>query len=187
MKAVLAIAIAVMLTARCQAQSQGEADLLCGVECLYVGLLVLEIDPGTFSTFVEKCGDVDARGFSLGRLDEIAKEHQANTLLVSTSLENLSRREKPFVCIAHVDQNHYVVIGDADRNGVWIVDPPHEGPVSREVFANRWDGKALLLSRSPLAPEESLNGWPWLRIAIAVGAFLVLWTGWTVWSRRIRS
>lgn len=178
------IAIFLACTPRC-ALSDDARDLshdpLCGVKCLYSGLVALDLQPGEYPSFLEKCGDVDARGFSLGRIEEIAKECGATTLAVNTTLDNLQLRQERFVCIAHVDGTHYVNLGDVDGNQVWVVDPPRDGMIATEVFAKRWDGNALLLARTPLAPEEELRRpvrWGWIMasgaimIGIALGSFL---------------
>ena len=148
-------------------------DPLCGVKCLYSGLVALDLDPGEYPEFVERCGEVDARGFSLGRLEEIARECGASTLAVKTSLRNLQLREERFVCIAHVDRTHFVNLGDANQNQVWVIDPPQEGLISTEVFAKRWDGNALLLSRAPLTPEVELHRPLWWGWFIAGGVAVV--------------
>ncbi len=137
-------------------------DPLCGAKCLYTGLVALELDPGSYSTFIENCGDVEARGFSLGQLDEFAKQHGATTLAVQTTFENLKLRRERFVCIAHVDGNHFVNVGDVNDNSVWVINPPQEGSMALELFAKRWNGQALLLARSALVPEEELQQpWRW--------------------------
>lgn len=173
-----------MLSLQSHAEERQETELLCGVRCLYMGLLAMEIDPGRFADFIEKCGVADARGYSVGRLEEIARQHGAETLLVKTTIDNLRLRPTPFVCIAHVDGNHFVIIGDVDDSEVWIVDPPREGGIAKELFVKRWDGTALLLSRSPLASEESLARWPWAKMAWVAGIGLVLAAGWSIWKRK---
>ena len=168
----------------CLAQGRSETDLLCGVKCLYTGLLALGVDPGKYSEFITKCGSADARGYSIGRLEEIAKGFGVETLPVQTSLENLQRREGRFVCIAHVDENHFVNIGDVDGNLVWIVDPPRDGPVAVDVFAQKWKGTALLLSRVPLVPENKLR-WSVAGFWWGAAGVLGLAIAW-VWRRRAR-
>lgn len=162
-----------------------QKDLLCGVRCLYSGLVALDLKPGDYSEFMQRCGDADTRGYSLGRLEEIARSHGASTLAVNTTLDHLAMREQPFVCIAHVDENHYVNIGDVDANQVWVIDPPRDGMISTAVFAKRWDGYALLLSRTPLEPEESLRRpwpWKWMMAGGAAAFGLSLWG--FLWKRK---
>jgi len=158
-------------------------DLLCGIKCLYVGLLTLGVEPGKYGDFVEKHGDIDARGMSLGRIDEIARKYQVHTLGVNTSLEDLRRRTGQFVCIAHVDGNHFVNIGDVTDKEVWIVDPPGEGAVARGLFAKRWKGTALLISTSPLEVESS-RFWRWLSMCVTTGGAL---SGLWLWRRARRA
>lgn len=156
-------------------------DILCGARCLYVGLVALGLDPGEYSDFLEKCGKVDPRGFSIGQLEEIAKKHGARTLAVKTTLENLKLREGPFVCIAHIDGDHFVNVGDISDNMVWVINPPQESSVSCEVFKKRWEGIALLLSQSELVREEDLrqpDTRKWWLISVSVLMGIVSWKCW---------
>lgn len=163
---------------------------LCGPECLYTSLVALGVDPGTYSSFLERIGGPDARGTSLGRLGEIAREFNLSTLEVETSLENLRARRggQPFSCIAHVDGNHFVLVGDVDAKSVWSIDPPREGLVAAPVFQQRWKGHALLLSRTALTPEEDLSRaggfrFGWLAL-IAAGAIVAGGLSYWTWRRR---
>jgi ABC-type bacteriocin/lantibiotic exporter with double-glycine peptidase domain len=167
---------------------RADPNPLCGPECLYTALLTLKVDPGNYADFLDKVGDVDARGTSLGRLAELAAEYGVSTLAVETSLENLRRRQAgpPFACIAHVDGDHFVLIGAVEDKAVWTINPPGEGLVAAPAFAQRWNGQALLLSLSPLVPEEQLPapGTRWLSWAIAIAAGAVLMVGvWKLASR----
>ena len=157
-------------------------DMLCGVKCLYVGLLTLDVDVGSFSDFVDECGTSDARGYSLGQIEEIAKKHGLQTLAVNTTLDNLQAREGQFVCLAYVDGKYFVNIGDVSANEVWFVDPPGDGVVARSLFEKRWDGAALLISKEALQPESSLSRrWRWLGWSVVIiGVVASVWG----WSRR---
>ena len=158
------------------AEDDPEPDLLCGVKCVYVGLISLEVDPGTFSSFVQKCGVPDARGYSIGRLEQVAQSFGVSTLSVQTSLDNLKRRKNPFVCVAHVDGHHFMNLIDANESVVWVIDPPQEKQIAKELFAQRWNGTALLLSRTPLVPEESLRTFPlWIYLPAACGVLVAFW------------
>ncbi len=155
-----------------------DGDMLCGAKCLYTGLVALELDPGEYPEFLEKCGSVQPQGFSIGQLAEVAEKYGAQTLAVQTTLENLKLREERFVCIAHVDGNHFVNVGDVNDSSVWVVNPPVESSVARELFTNRWEGYALLLSKSELVREEDLRqpwGWKWMLGAVGIAAGIVVW------------
>lgn len=161
-------------------------DMLCGVQCLYVGLVALDLDPGSYNEFLEQLDDISVKGYSLGQLAEMAKKHGAQTLAVKTTLENLSLRQERFVCIAHVDGNHFVNIGDVEDGSVWVVNPPGESLVVRSLFEKRWDGSALLLSKTPLVREEDIRRprqWGWIAAGgLCVLGVLVL----AIWSRNRR-
>jgi ABC-type bacteriocin/lantibiotic exporter with double-glycine peptidase domain len=166
-------------------------DPLCGAECLYTALVALDVEPGNYADFLQKAAPTDPRGLSLGRLAELAEERGLSTLLVETSLANLRRRrdEPPFVCLAHVDGDHFLLIGDIQPQTVWTIDPPAEREVAAAVFEQRWRGHALLLSRQPLRPEDELpvaRAWWWLGgPLIAVGG-LMLGVGFFLWRRQRR-
>jgi len=155
-------------------------DPLCGPESLYVGLLGLGVEPGRYGSFLQAFGAVEPRGVSLGRLEETARSFGVETLLVATTLENLARRRAggPFTCVAHVDGDHFVLIGDVEPTKVWIVDPPQAEHVASALFRTRWRGQALLLSQRLLAPEESLRAsgpsW-WLWGAAIIGVAPAAW------------
>jgi ABC-type bacteriocin/lantibiotic exporter with double-glycine peptidase domain len=167
------------------------SDPLCGAECLYTALVALDVEPGNYADFLQQAAPTDPRGLSLGRLAELAEERGLSTLLVETSLANLRRRrdEPPFVCLAHVDGDHFLLIGDIQPQTVWTIDPPAEREVAAAVFQQRWRGHALLLSRQPLRPEAELpvaRDWWWLGgPLIAVGG-LIYGVGFFLWRRQSR-
>jgi ABC-type bacteriocin/lantibiotic exporter with double-glycine peptidase domain len=164
---------------------QAESDPDCGAKCLYTACVSLDIDPGTYRDYLNTIGPINSRGLSLGRLAELAEEQGLSTLVLETSLENLRRRreEPPFACIAHVDGDHFVLIGDVQPEKVWVVDPPAEQEVAAAVFEQRWRGHALLLARHPLRTDAELpqsnQVWPLsLLLATGVGGaglILFLW------------
>jgi ABC-type bacteriocin/lantibiotic exporter with double-glycine peptidase domain len=167
------------------------SDPLCGAECLYTALVALGVDPGNYADFLQTVGPLDPRGLTLGRLAELAEERGLSTFLVETSLKNLRRRydEPPFACLAHVDGDHFLLIGDVQPQTVWTIDPPAESEVAAAVFEKRWRGHALLLSRQPLRPDADLpvprNLWSLNGLVIA-GGCLALGLGFFIWRRSCR-
>jgi ABC-type bacteriocin/lantibiotic exporter with double-glycine peptidase domain len=132
---------------------------LCGPECLYTAMFALDVDPGAYHLFLDRFGNLDERGTTLGRLEEFARERGLYTLTVQTSLKNLQARasEHPFACIAHIDGNHFVLIGDVLPKAVWVTDPPGQSEIAAALFQSRWKGHALLLATHPLLPEEDIH------------------------------
>lgn len=162
------------------AVSAGRADPLCGYNCLYSGLHALDYDPGDYSDFLAKHALADPRGASIGQLDVLAKSFGAQTQAVKTTLDHLKSRQasnERFVCIAHVDGNHFVNIADIDDQGVWIVDPPRDGMIAEALLAKRWSGDAILISREPLMREEDIrlsSPWKWIAGFGAMGGISCL-------------
>jgi ABC-type bacteriocin/lantibiotic exporter with double-glycine peptidase domain len=148
-----------------------DTDPLCGVNCLYTALVALEKDPGTFDSFLQRFEDIQVRGIALGRLAEVAEDFGLSTLAVQTTLEGLALRddERPFVCIAHVENQHFVLIADVQPGSVWVVNPPEREVVAEKLFQERWSGHALLLSTRPQRREEALSRrsqWPIVQIVV---------------------
>lgn len=171
-----------------QAPSTAETDVRCGSYCLYTALKALDVPVGSYAELEEKLGDPGLSGYSLAQLDDAARGYGAHTLGVETSVASLRLRERPFACIAHVDQGHFLLISDVDDALAYIVDPPRQYPLPLDTLRARWDGKALLIARQPLAAEEDLRApWPLARYA-AVGALAlaVVWLTYALMRRRKR-
>ena len=157
--------------------AESQEEMLCGCYSLYVSLVILgEEDIGVDGLYKD-LGVSTAKGYSMHALAECAKKRGFHTLLVDTTLDNLTRRPEPFACIAHVDdQSHFLVItGYEPRSqSATIVDPlPVSGTVKpREVdriaLDSRWKGLALLISREELRAEEDLP-WSWQTSVLAAG------------------
>jgi len=161
----------------------------CGSHCLYVALRALDVPIGSFAELEVKCGPPTTDGYSLGKLDEVAKSYGLHTLGVRTSFENLKLREGRFACIAHLeDPPHFVNFADADDAGsVCVIDPPRTYTAPADTLQMRWKGNALLLSTKPLAPEENLRApWSWREWLVAGGLPLLVIFGVLTW-RRMRS
>lgn len=161
------------LTALMLAADPAEAeDPHCGSHCLYVALRALDIPLTSFEELESKLGPPTAQGYSLGKIEEVARSYGLQTLGVQTSFENLKLRDGRFACIAHLENPpHFVNIADADDAGqVFVIDPPRTYTVPADTLRLRWKGTALLLSAGPLAPEEALRPpWGWRQWLLAIG------------------
>lgn len=149
-------------------------DSLCGLNCLYVAMLAVDRDPGSYAAFIAKNQPVGATWSSLGELEVMAKGAGLHTLAVQTTTQDLARRTGQFACIAHVDGKHFVNVGGVENGGIWVIDPPIDAVVPASVFAQRWKGHALLLSRTPLAPLPASSGWGMGMWGLVIGASLGL-------------
>lgn len=164
-----------------------KVDLRCGSYCLYVGLKALDLPVGSYEDLEERLGQPSPAGYSLGQLDEAARAYGAKTLGVKTGLENLRRRPGRFVCIAHLDKNHFVNVAALDESHAFLVDPPGSSTVPAATLRAVWDGTALLISSEPLLAEEDL---PWeFPVRTMVISLLGILAGGSVWCafRRMRS
>ncbi len=156
-------------------------DASCGSHCLYVSLKALDFDVPPIDQLEARLGPPTAEGYSLARLGEAAQAFGAHTLGVQTNVENLQRRSGRFACIARFPNGHFVNLGGVDEHGrMAVIDPPRSFAVPIDVIAAQWDGTALLISISPLLPEEDLprpsDFRPvWAGVYACGGAALTLW------------
>lgn len=103
-----------------------------------------------------KLSNTSREGSSLSGLSEAAEKIGFRTFGVKTTLPRL-RDNIPFPCIAHWNQNHFVVICKVTRKKVVVADPAH-GIINYtpEEFARGWvsdgndSGILLLLEPTPL-------------------------------------
>ena len=166
-----------------QAPEQG-SDLRCGSFCLYVSLKALDFSVASFEEVEQRLGPPGGVGYSLGQLDEVAKDYGAYTLGVQTSPENLRRRPGRFACIARLDEAHFVNIAEIEDREAYVVDPPRRDfRLPLDTLRARWDGTALLISPDPLVPEEDLpRDFPLLLVLVLVGGGMLAVVGFT-WMR----
>lgn len=152
-----------------------ERDPKCGLHCLYVALKAQD-SPVSLTDLEKKLGPPTGGGYSLGLLQETAGHVGFHTLAVSTSVENLKRRDGRFSCILHLDEHHFACLAGFDGQGqAQIVDPPGEYSLPLETLSSRWSGAALLLSKEPLVAEEDLpRPFPWGAAAWGAGGLVLL-------------
>ena len=119
-------------------------------------------------------------GVSLLGISQAAERLGMRSLAVKLPFEKL-REEVPLPCVAHWDQNHFVVIHKIGRNRIYVADPGKGSMVySYEEFIRGWtarrlqenqkpDGVLLLLEPTPafsstdalMGPDEK-PGWGFL-------------------------
>lgn len=133
----------------------------CGVNCLYLGLTVLgTTDELSLDDMRDRLAP-SGHGNSIAQLSSVANELGFHSLAVSTTLELLQARSRPFVFIAHMKRDHFVLISDASPTSVQMVDPPEASDVPVASFEDAWDGTGLLISNKELESEESLVSRLW--------------------------
>jgi ABC-type bacteriocin/lantibiotic exporter with double-glycine peptidase domain len=169
----------------CAGRAAAEGDPLCGARCIYVALKGLDFDVGEFTAFKARIGAPTPAGYSLSDLAGVAQSYGARTLAVETTLENLALRRERLACIAHVDASHFVLVYDVQPNLVHIMDPPRAAQISPRALLQRWNGRALLVSKSELGAEEDLARWPQATLLGGVAILIVaLSAAGFVWRRR---
>lgn len=102
-------------------------------------------------------------GTSLRGISEAAEKIGFRTLGVKITYQKLAK-EVPFPCIAHWNQNHFVVIYKIKHNTVYIADPGH-GLLryTKEEFCRSWvsnaneEGILLLMEPTPAFYEEEAD------------------------------
>jgi len=135
----------------------------CGVNCLFVGLTVLNSSDELSLSLADLKNRLapKGQGNSLAQLSSIANELGFQALAIKTTIESLQARQRPFVFIAHMKRDHFVLIFDASPTAVQMVDPPESSTVPVASFKDAWDGTGLLISKQELEPEESLVSRLW--------------------------
>ena len=169
------------------AESGKEPDLRCGSYCLYVGLKALDLPVQSFDELEAKLGQPSPAGYSLGQLEEAARGYGVHTLGVQTTVENLQRRPGRFVCIAHLNESHFVNIAAIEERVASIIDPPRRSSVPVDTLRSQWDGTALLISGEPLLAEEDLpRELPWSALLLSIGGAVAVGSAWYM-ARRFLS
>jgi ABC-type bacteriocin/lantibiotic exporter with double-glycine peptidase domain len=168
-----------VLLAAALAPAGNAPDLRCGSYCLFVGLKALDFPVSSFEEIERRLGQpATDTGYSLGQIEAVAKQFGARTLGVRTTPERLARRPGRFVALAHVNTNHFVILGDVGGGTAKVIDPPREYSLPLDTLRGRWDGTALLISREPLVAEEKIGSsfpWGWMAAAGAVAAVVAAW------------
>jgi ABC-type bacteriocin/lantibiotic exporter with double-glycine peptidase domain len=151
----------------------------CGVHCLFVAMKALDSECPITLDALRKSLSPGPRGNSLEQLRAEAERRGFQSAIVRPSLETLAIRSRPFLCIAHLSRGHFVIVKDVAETTVTISDPPLERTLPQETFRTEWSGACLLLARTPLELELSLQRrLYWMRILkMLPGVLAVLVTG----------
>ena len=175
--------VAVVLTGQNapKAATLPRPDVRCGGFCLFVALQALGTGPTTLAELEKGLGPPGPRGYSMRELQVAAERVGVSTLAVETSLANLRFRERPLAVIGLLNDDHYVLISDITTARVTVIDPPRSSDTSLDAFGTVWNGKALLLSRSPLASEQAVKrsriiteSWPIMAVGLGIAASVPL-------------
>lgn len=143
-----------------QIDAHAHADLRCGPNCLYIALRALTLKDVKLKHILDALGPPQDGGYSMSALERVAQRHGAHTLMLRSSLDALRSITEPFVCITLVNNNHWVLIADADSESLTLVDPPRSTVVRRVVFDTLSQGDFLLLGRAPFPPVPPIVAVP---------------------------
>ena len=162
----------------------------CGEFCLRVALPGLDFPTGAADAALESLGVAPAAGHALADLTAAVEAAGGHARAVRTTASNLQTRRdagERFACVAHLDGDHYALLAEfADDGRTRVLDPPRAYWLPPETLAGRWDGTALLVSRSPLRAEENLPGpTPWAWVLVGASVLLAL-AGGLLWRRTAR-
>ena len=134
----------------------------CGVTCLRI--VTKHYGKSVSLQEIRQLSSTTREGSSLLGLSEAAEKFGFRTLAVKVGYERLLE-DAPLPCIAHWNQNHFVVIYKIKKDTVYLADPAHGLlKYTKEDFLKSWksdvnDGILLLLEPTPeFYSENSPNG-----------------------------
>ena len=147
-----------LLASRAPFRVYRQHDLMdCGPSCLRM-IARHHGRHWSLSTLRERC-QIGRGGVSMEGIAEAAESIGLRSLALMLDYEQLSTKV-PLPCIAHWDQNHFVVIVAADAHQVRVADPARgQLRLSREEFVEHWRsrgsrGVVLLLEPTPAFLEH---------------------------------
>lgn len=128
----------------------------CGVNCLFVALHAIDDSCELRLSDLREKYQGRAQGVNLEELVHEARARGYRAMAVATTLAALEARETRFVCIAHLEEGHFVILQGIRGGEVLVVDPPESRVVQRATFSSQWSGACALISATALESEESL-------------------------------
>lgn len=147
----------------------------CGPTCLR--MIAKQYGKMYSLSYLREKSYIDREGVSLRGLCEAAEHIGFRTLPVkvpySGPKQTPSLLEATFPCVAHWDQNHFIVVYKANKDFVWVADPAKgKFKLKRKDFEASWlgnDQRGILLLLEPSAAffdQEDQNsdqgGWSFL-------------------------
>ncbi|MEL7119242.1 MAG: peptidase domain-containing ABC transporter [Bacteroidota bacterium] len=108
--------------------------------------------------YLRELTNINRQGVSLLSISDAAEHIGLQSLAVKTTYSRLAK-DIPLPCIAHWDQNHFVVIFKSSKRHVWIADPrTRKRKITKAEFVKHWSshsengeavGFLLLLEKTP--------------------------------------
>jgi ABC-type bacteriocin/lantibiotic exporter with double-glycine peptidase domain len=164
--------------------------------CLYVALHALDQNCEIQLSQLLEDLNRSHRTDRLVEMKDFAVNAGFKALPVRTSLESLRIRQKPFLFIANVSDQYFVIVSDVSEDMVAVEDPPRSSRVPVAAFNSRWDQSGLLLSTQELEPESLISDRLWwnrfvYRTAVGVASFAgalvlaaIIRIGWRRWTNK---
>lgn len=132
-------------------------DRMCGPKCLLAVCQKLGVG-ASIEELSGLCGYREGSGVSMLGLEQGAKAKGLQCVAMKMSIEELAGLRMP--AIAHLWNNHFIVVERVDPDGVYVDDPPGEGEKqSKERFQNDFSGFVLFVAKdAALLPKPQQNG-----------------------------
>lgn len=88
--------------------------------------------------YLRELTHIDREGVSIASISDAAEHIGLHTLAITTNYDQL-QQEVPLPCVAHWNQQHFVIVYRVTKNYIWIADPEH-GKVSltKDEFIEGW-------------------------------------------------
>ncbi|MBI2842083.1 MAG: hypothetical protein HYX78_01645 [Armatimonadetes bacterium] len=122
----------------------GKSDLLCGPKCLLAVCQRFGVEASLEE--LAALSGADERGASLAGLDAVARAKGLEVVGKKIGVDELAGLKCP--AIAHLWNNHFVVVEAESPDKLKVTSPPGEPKVTTtEEFKKYYSGFALLISR----------------------------------------
>ncbi len=131
-------------SARARSAGSSPALLECGPRSLLMICNLLGIET-SFAELSELSAFSPETGTTMAGLYSAAQRKGLNPVGVKAGISDLQQLEKPV--IAHVNQDHFLVVTRIEENSVYCLDPVElYGVLSLDEFEKIWDGHLLLFT-----------------------------------------
>ena len=138
---------------RARSADSSHALLECGPRSLLMVCNLLGVET-SFEELAELSAFSPETGTTMAGLYSAAQRKGLNPVGVKTGISDLQQLEKPV--IAHVNQDHFLVITRIEENNVYCLDPVElYGVLSLDEFEKIWGGHLLLFTVDKHAAQQN--------------------------------
>ena len=140
-------------SARARSAGSSPALLECGPRSLLMICNLLGVET-SFAELAELSAFSPETGTTMAGLYSAAQRKGLNPVGVKTGISDLQQLEKPV--IAHVNQDHFLVVTRIEENSVYCLDPVElYGVLSLDEFEKIWGGHLLLFTVDKQADKQA--------------------------------